>query len=160
MKAAQVNKLYAKLTPHEQAALAMEAAAKHDDGEIDAILDQVERKHYLTCHADYIRRIHALTAIIGQYGIEYWKIRTLMLIVCDHVDQGNQQADETALRYLAKCVALEAAIVEVCNRLKVDVKAIKTMAGCPDEVFKPEELQKVDYVILKQYVDLFAGLVK
>lgn len=160
MKPAQVNKLYAKLTPHEQAALVIEAAARFDESEADAIMEQVERKHYLTCHADYTRRIHALTALVGQYGIEYWKVRTLMLLACEYVDQGNQQADAAALRFLAKCLALEAAIVEVCNRLKVDVKAIKTMAGCPDDDVKPEELPKVDAELLKQYVDILGGLIE
>lgn len=159
MKPSQVNKLYAKLTPHEQAALVIEAAARLDENEADAIMEQVERKHYLTCHADYTRRIHALTALVGQYGIEYWKVRTLMLLACDYAEQGNQEAEAPALRFLAKCVALESAMVEVCNRLKVDIKAIKTMAGCPDDDVKPEELQKADTELVKQYADMFAGLV-
>ena len=158
MKPAQVNKLYAKLTPHEQAALVIEAAARLDESEADAVMEQVERKHYVTCHADYTRRIHALTALVGQYGIEYWKIRTLMLLACDYADQGNQQAEAPALRFLAKCVALEAAIVDVCIRLKVDVMAIKKMAGCPDDDVKPEVLEQADLALVKQYVDMFAGL--
>ena len=56
------------------------------------------------------------------YGIEYWKIRTLMHLACDHVDQGNQEAEAPALRFLAKYVALEAAIVEVCKLAKVDLR--------------------------------------
>lgn len=158
MKPAQVNKLYAKLTPYEQAALVIEAAARLDESEADAIMEQVERKHYLACHADYTRRIHALTALVGQYGIEYWKNRTLMLIACEYVDQGNQQADATALRFLAKCVALEAAIVEVCKLAKVDIKAIKNMAGCPEEEVRPEELEKADAELVKQYTGMFSGL--
>ena len=46
MKPAQVNKLYSKLIPHEQAALVMEAAARLDESEADAIMEQVERKHF------------------------------------------------------------------------------------------------------------------
>ena len=158
MKPAQVNKLYAKLTPHEQAALVIEAAARLDESEADAIMAQVERKHYLNCHADYTRRIHALTALIGQYGIEYWKNRTLMLIACDYAEQGNQQAEAPALQFLAKCVALEAAIVEVCKLAKVDIKAIKSMAGCPDDDVKREELEKADAELVKQYTGMFADL--
>ncbi|MDP2201768.1 MAG: hypothetical protein Q8K07_07100 [Methylicorpusculum sp.] len=158
MKPAQVNKLYAKLTPYEQAALVIEAASRLDENEADAIMEQVERKHYLTCHADYTRRIHALTALVGQYGIEYWKNRTLMLLACEYADQGNQKAEALALRFLAKALALEAAIVEVCKRLKVDVKAIKIMAGCPDDDVKPEALQKADVELVKQYAEMFAGL--
>lgn len=158
MKPVQVNKLYAKLTPHEQAALVIEAAARLDESEADAIMEQVERKHYITTHADYTRRIHALTTLVGQYGIEYWKIRTLMLIACEYADQGNQEAEAPALRFLAKCVALEAAIVEVCKLANVDIKAIKTMAGCPDDDVKSEELEKASHDLVKQYVEMFSGL--
>lgn len=82
-----------------------------------------------------------------------------MLLACENADQGNQQADNMALRFLAKCVALESAIVEICNRLKVDVKAIKTMAGCPDDDVKPEELENATPDLVKQYVEMFSGLV-
>ncbi|MDT4290386.1 hypothetical protein RO575_12515 [Methylomonas sp. MO1] len=160
MKPAQVNKLYAKLTPHEQAALAVEAASRHDESAIDAILAHVERKHYLAPHTEYTRRIHALTTLVGQYGIEYWKIRTLMLLACDYAEQGNQESEAPALRFLAKAVALEAAIVEVCNLLKVDATAIKTMAGCPDDSVKLGELQKADAELVKQYADMFTGLIQ
>ena len=40
MKPAQVNKLYSKLTPHEQAALVFEAAVNRDDDETKAITEQ------------------------------------------------------------------------------------------------------------------------
>ncbi|MDT4290379.1 hypothetical protein RO575_12480 [Methylomonas sp. MO1] len=158
MKPAQVNKLYAKLKPYEQAALVVEAAARHDESAIDDILAHVELRHYLAPHADYTRQIHALTTLVGQYACEYWRIRTLMLLACEYVDQGNQQADNTALRFLAKCVALESAIVEVCKLAKVDIKAIKTMAGCPCDDVKPEALQKADAELVRQYTDMFAGL--
>jgi hypothetical protein len=159
MKPAQVNKLYAKLTPHEQAALVIEAAARLDESEADAIVEQVERKHYIAAHADYTQRIHALTALIGQYGIEYWKNRTLMLLACDSADKGNHDAEAPALQFLAKCVALEAAIVEVCNRLKVDEMAIKKMAGCPKDDVNPNTLQKADVKLVEYYTNVFAGLV-
>ncbi|QPK63284.1 hypothetical protein IVG45_21175 [Methylomonas sp. LL1] len=157
MKPAQVNKLYSKLTPHEQAALVIEAAARLDEREADAIMEQVERKHYIATHADYTRRIHGLTALIGQYGIEYWKNRALMLIACEHAEQGSQQAEDSALKFLAKTLALESAIVEVCNRLKVDIKAIKIMAGCPDNETQ-EFLTPVDEELVKQYIESYAGL--
>lgn len=159
MKPSQVNKLYSKLTPYEQAALVIEAAARLDEAEADAILAQVERKHYLSPHSDYTRRIHALTALIGQYGIEYWKNRALALVACEYADQGHQEVEATALQFLAKAVALETAIFEVCKRLKVDVKAIKKMAGCPDEDAKPSELAKTNQELVEQYIDMFSGLI-
>jgi hypothetical protein len=159
MKIREVNKLYAKLTPQEQAALAIEAAARHDENEIDAILAQVERRHYLSAHADYTRRINVLMTLAGQYGIEYWKCRTLMLVACDYADQCNEEAEAPALRFLAKALALESAIVEVCKLAKVDINAIKRMAGCPEDDVKPEALETADKALVKQYTELFAGLV-
>lgn len=56
---------------------------------------------YIAHHLDFARRIHALTTIIGQYGITYWKSRTLILFACESVYNGNRQAEYTALRFLA-----------------------------------------------------------
>jgi hypothetical protein len=159
MKPAQVNKLYSKLTPHEQAALVIEAVARLDGSEADAIMEQVERKHYRSIHADYTRRIHALTALIGQYGIEYWKNRALMLLAVTYAEDGHEAAETSAMLFLAKVVALEAALIEVCNQLRVDVMAIKKMVGCLDEDAKPEKLQNADTELVKQYVGMFAGLI-
>lgn len=73
--------------------------------------------------------------------------------------QRARQSEAPALRFLAKCAALEAAIVEVCHRLKVDVWAIKKMAGCPDDDVQPEALQTGDDELVKQYANLFAALI-
>lgn len=159
MKSNQVNKLYAKLTPHEQAGLVMEAAARLDENTADAILAQVERRHYIATHADYTRRIHALTALTGQYGIEYWKIRALMLLSVSKAEDGHTEVEPSALQFLAKAVALESAIIEICKQLKVDVAAIKSMASCPDADAEPKDLPDVDKVQYGQYMELFSGLI-
>lgn len=156
MKTAQVNKLYSKLTPYEQATLCVEALARRDGSTADAIIEQVERKTYVSLHWDFRERSYGLQALIGQYGIEYWKNRTLMLKACEYAEQGNHQAEAAALQFLARCVALESAIIEACKRLKVDVMAIKKMAGCPDNE-TPEFLTPVDAELVKQYADMFAG---
>ena len=159
MRPAQVNKLYSKLTPHEQAVLVVEAAARLDEKEIDAIVEQVERKTYISAHADYTQRIHALKALISQYGIEYWKNRTLMLLACEYAEQGDQQAKNTAPQFFDKCMALEAAIIRVCKNIQVDVKAIKILAGCLEEGVKLEELEKANKKLVEQYTAVFAGLI-
>ncbi|MDP3332598.1 MAG: hypothetical protein Q8Q40_16445 [Methylococcaceae bacterium] len=159
MKPSQVNKLYSKLTPHEQAALAFEAAVRLNGNEVDAILEQVERKTYITLHADYHRRAYGLQFLAGQYGIEYWKNRALMLLACDKFDKGEQQGEQIANQFFNKTVALELALIEVCKQLGVDVEAIKKMAGCLPDEFKGYDLPEVDSELIKQYVDMFSGLI-
>ena len=158
MKPRNINKLYSKLTPQEQAALVIEAASRLDESDIDAILEHVERKTYLSAHADYTRRICALQTLIGQYGIEYWKNRALMLLAVTYAEDGREGAETTAMQFLATVVALESAIVQVCNHFKVDVAAIKKMAGCPGNDAKPSELPLVDAALVKRYIDLFTSL--
>ncbi len=158
MKPAQVNKLYAKLTPQEQAVLAFEAAVRLDENEVDVILAQVERKTYVMLHADCQRRIYGLQAFAGQYGVEYWKNRALMLVACEMADKGNQQAEQTANQFFAKTIALELALIEVCKKIKVDVVTIKQMASCPIDEAKGYKLPEVDTEIVNQYVELFSGL--
>ena len=156
MKPAQVNKLYSKLTPHEQATLCFEALAKQDISTVDAIVEQVERKNYTSLHWDFRERSYCLQTLAGQYGIEYWKNRTLMLLACECAE--NDKAEETALRFHAKAQALESAIAEVCKQLKVAVSAIKAMAGCPGDELTLDDLQEVDNSLVKQYVEMFSGL--
>lgn len=159
MKPNQVNKLYSKLTPHEQAALAFEAAVRLNGNEVDAILEQVERKTYITLHADYHRRAYGLQFLVGQYGIEYWKNRALMILACDKFDKGEHQGEQIANQFFNKTVALELALIEVCKQIKVDVGTIKKMASCLPDEFKGYDLPEVDTELIKQYADMFAGLV-
>ena len=148
MKPAQVNKLYRKLTPHEQAALVLEAAARLDEKEVDAILEQVEHKTYLTVHANYHRRAYGLMSLVGQYGIEYWKSRALMLTALNVCDD-----NETAFKFLAKLGSMEAALMAVCERLKVDVEAVKTLADCKDG---PAFNAYAEAEQVEQYLEVFS----
>lgn len=157
MKPTQVNKLYSKLTPHEQAALVFEAVARQDEGEANSIMEQVERKHYLASHVDYSRRIQTLTALVGQYGIEYWKNRALMLVACEMAEDGSDKTDQTANQFFVKTIALELALIEVCKLIRVDVRAIKKMASCPPDEAKGFELPEVDSDLVKQYEEMLSG---
>ena len=154
MKPAQVNKLYAKLTPHEQAVLAFEAAVRLDGNEVDAILEQVERKTYITVYADYQRWAYGLMALVGQYGIEYWKNRALMLVACEIADDDNQQTEQTANQFFTRTIALELALIEVCKKTKVNVQAIRKMASCPPDDPEKYKFPEVDEELVKQYSDL------
>lgn len=157
MKPEQVTKLYSKLTPQEQATLAFEAAILSDGNEVDAILAQAHRETYRTVHADYHRRVFGLMSLVGTYGIEYWKNRALLFLSCGYSETTHPQAEAPALQFLVKIIALEAAIIEVCQRLNVDVAAIKKMADCPLDQLEHEKLTDVDPELIQQFVELFEG---
>lgn len=158
MKPTQVNKLYAKLTPEEQANLMFEAATRHDDGEINAITSQVERKVYKCVHADFERRINGLQVMASQYGVEYWKNIAMLLFACQLADEGSEVSEKAAYRYHAKIQAQESALIEVCYQLKVDISAIKMITGCSDIELPLNELQKIDEPLIKDYVNSFYKL--
>lgn len=158
MKPDKVNKLYSKLTPQEQAALVIEAASRQDESTVDAVLEHVERKHYLTAHADYTQQINALQWLICIYGTEYWKNRALMLMACTQVDEGNQEAEEAVNRFFAKTIALEHALIDACRRFKVDIAAIKAMASCVPNEAEGHPLPKADARLVEQYREIFDSL--
>jgi hypothetical protein len=160
MKPAQVNKLYAKLTPQEQAALVFEAAARNDESTIDAVLSYVERKTYDCMHADYMQRIHGLLYLSGYYGGEFWKNRVLMLLACFKAERGGPDAEAMALQFLAKIVAMEHALAKTCTHLKVDVAAVKKMAGCASTDFIGDDLPDVDNELIEEYIDAFSTLAR
>ena len=160
MKSSQVNKLYAKLTTLEQATLAFEASTRQDNGEIEAIVAQVERRTYQSVHADYTHRVYVLQLLAVNYSIEYWRLRALMLSSFNLLDSGYQGIEETAMKFLAKAVALEIAIVDACKRYKVDLDAVKSIAQCQAFDLLPKERPPADEALVKQYAEAFFNAVE
>ncbi len=121
MKLAQVNKLYGKLTPKEQANLYFEAIARRDDTELAAILDTVAVQTYQQYHLDYMKRSTGLVMVSLVYGSTYWKTRALIL--------ANQEPDENR----AFLAVIDTALKNACSQLNIDINAIRTMAQCERE---------------------------
>ncbi|WGS85831.1 hypothetical protein [Methylomonas sp. UP202] len=158
MKPAQVNKLYANLTPQEQANLVFEAVSRRDQHAVDAILEHVQRKHYVAPHDDYYNRMYGLVALTGQYGIEYWKNRTLMLVACESAENGNAKAEQITMRFFDNVLAMEVAIAKVCQRFGIDLATVKVLGGCPVESVNSTELPDEDDELVREYVEVFMEL--
>ncbi len=126
MKTEQVNKLYKQLSPIEQAALAFEAATREDFEEADLILESVERRNYQTPHRAYLSRCDAFFILALVYGQTYWQTTALAVIAC-HKRYGD---DKTAADFYSKLASMNEALVHVCNEMKVDIAAVKKIAGC------------------------------
>lgn len=158
MKAAQVNKLYAKLAPHEQATLAFEALARQDENEMDTILDSVPRQTYTGLHTDYTRRAHGLQALAWLYGLEYWKnFSTVYLALFLLANRGG----DLTLRNLcksfdAKLMAMEIALAEVCGLLQINPESVKRMAWLePQDRYDGMFGLPIDAELVRQYTELF-----
>jgi hypothetical protein len=145
MKLAQVNKLYDKLTPTEQANLSFEALTRHDDAELAAILDAVPLQTYQQPHFDYRSRSYGLLMVSLVYGSMYWKAKALIL--------ANQKPDENAV-FLA---AIDVALKNACIQLNIDIDAIRTLAQCKrqplmTECPKPE--------LVAEYTEIFTSMAR
>jgi hypothetical protein len=144
----QVHRLYDGLTPTEQANMVFAAVARRDTAEAETILSRVEIGSYRATHADYRRQLLALQALASVYGLEYWKVRAVMLYACE-----TAGAEEAAERFLQKTLALEVALVDICDRFNVDITAIKTMAQCLDTEAAKQPLPRAaaDTELVAQY---------
>ena len=152
MKRQQINKLYSKLTPYEQAALVFEAAIRTDENEVDLILDSVERRTYSAPHVDYQQRITGLSSLAGCYGITYWKT-LCQLGGLMGLSLNDDSYDKAAKVFINKISSIEAALESVCKELNVDISAVKKFAECNDH--HPNFNDDIENQFVEQYTELF-----
>ena len=155
MKPEQVNKLYRKLTLHEQAALCLEASARRDRVDFDAIADSVPRVAYQCVHVDYSQRLTGLYNLAGHYGTMYWKNRALMMTAL-HADDNLDGYKGLGAEFAAMMASMNSALIEVCQLFKVDIKSIKILALCNNE---PTFDDYAKAELIEQYTELFMRVV-
>jgi hypothetical protein len=151
MKLRQVNKLYSKLTPQEQAALVFEAIARGDYEEADAITAAVPTQTLQIYHYDFRRRSCGLNNLALFYGMAYWRAQTHIMF---HTRVYNTKAAEQSAIHLA---SMEAALIEICKRLNVDIEAIKKRALCTGDATELIGFTKPELV--EEYTEAFMKLV-
>ena len=151
MKQQQINKLYNKLTPQEQANLAFAASMRTDQTEVDLILSAVEKRTYVTTHVDYDRRTCGLVKLSGIFGIFYWK--TLLKLSTANLSKVGMACDKVSQRYINQFIALNTALNNVCQSLQIDSEAIRKFAECSG--INPKFEGVPDEEFLEQYTKLF-----
>jgi len=156
MKPQQINNLYSKLTPHEQANLAFAAAIRHDETEVDLILNAVEKKTYITTHVDYHTRTHGLVQLSGVFGTFYWK--TFFKLSTVNLSKTGEAFDKVAQKHINEFIALNTALNNVCKSLQIDSEAIRKFAECSG--INPKFEGVPDEEFLEQYTKLFTVAVK
>lgn len=137
MKAKQVDKLYKELTPCEQAALVVEALARNDHDELKLIIDSLEKNTYRIWNPEYTFRKEGLLSLAWTYGIRYWKERELFMRSMLAFEKGDKNAIYHCLTAAAHISGMEVALKTVCNEIKVDIEAVKTLAECKNQVKMP-----------------------
>lgn len=158
MKAAQVDKLYTKLTPVEQAALAFEAIARNDDAELAVIVGSVERLAYRCTHWAFRQRGWCLLDLAKYYGLIYWKTRTYMEVEHSLAKQNNDpEIQATAFGLLERLLAMDVALANVCGKMNIDVMTVKKLALCEDEAAFSDNGNPE---LVKEYTELFMGIIK
>ncbi|MDP1667092.1 MAG: hypothetical protein Q8L79_18460 [Methylobacter sp.] len=148
MKPEQVNKLYNKLTPQEQAALCFDAAIRQDKNELDSIVASIEQHTYKCLDYRYRKRVMGLYMLGLFYGGMYWKTRTLMTAAAFVPD-----CQQEAHLFLNKLSSMDVALIAVCEQIKVDIIAVRTLAGCIGEPTfnqwaEPEQVAEYTEILL------------
>lgn len=154
--AAQVEKLYQKLTSEELADLAFEALARQDGIDLDTIVGNVKTKDYRCKDWDYRWRFVGLTDLYKYYGMVYWKNRAYMAAAENLITAGDTKLSSLLDGLVDQTIAMDVALQDVCSRQGIDVMTVKTMALCEDEATfisstKPE--------LVAEYAGLFMRIV-
>ena len=159
MKQQQINKLYSKLTPNEQANLAFEAAMRKDEKDVDLILNSVERCTYITMHKEYQVRSYGLVQLSGIYGIFYWKtLCQLGTLIGLYVNSKDDKYTRATQQYINEIYSMNVALDAVCKELKIAPDVIKNFAEC--ETTQPNFDGQPNDKLIEQYTELFSKSAK
>ena len=131
--AAQVDKLYQKLTSEELAGLAFEALARQDGIELDTIVGNVKTQNYICKDWDYRWRFVGLTDLYKYYATIYWKSRTYMAAAEKLVKEGDTKFNRVLGHYLDQVIAMDVALQDVCSKQGIDFMTVKKLALCENE---------------------------
>jgi|SRR5690625_1765515 len=143
MKEKRTTKLYEGLTNKQKAALTLHYIGEQDATEIGRIRSTVEWKEYRCIDAEYTDWCDLLRGISLVWGLMYWQalyvnanaVHQLIRHISKAADNGTFQAfdeaDQKAHRTLARVVALQEALKEVCHQHGLDHDDVIKVAGVP-----------------------------
>ena len=155
MKRQQINKLYSKLTPHEQAVLVFEAVTRKESNEADLILDAVPIKTYSMPDLDYQQRLQGLSNLSGVYGKVFWKA-LFLLSSLKWIYPDSDAFPEAIKQHIKRFNSIDVALTSICEQLNISVSTIKQLAEC--SAFHPDFGDEIDDQYVEQYRELFANI--
>lgn len=138
MKRDPITKMYDKLTPKQQAALAFNHLLTGNEAETDKVVGAVRYKNYNCKDADFEEPFDSYRTMVLVWTIEYWQIYAQKLealvrlnshtrrkewLKADHAHEQLDQLDS----YLS---AIDRSLQAVCEIQGINADAVRAMAGC------------------------------
>jgi len=155
MKRPELQRVYSKLTPQEQAALVFEASTRQDKSEADVILNCVSIKNYSMPDLDYQQRMQGLSNLSGVYGMVFWKA-LFLLSSFKWTQFDNDFLPETIKQHIKRFNSIEVAIEAICKQMNIKVSTLKEIAEC--DTLNPDFGDEIDSQYVRQYNQLFASI--
>lgn len=143
MKEKRTTKLYEGLTSKRKATLTLHYMGEQDATEIERIRSTVPWKDYRCMDAEYTDWRDRLLHITMAWGLDYWRavyvhahaVHQLTRLDLKAADsealQAFTKADERVERALARIVALQEALKDVCQQHGLDHEDVIKVAGVP-----------------------------
>jgi hypothetical protein len=134
MKPDQVNSLYKLMTPKQLANMTIDAITnKSPDSEIKLIKDNIEKGLYRLPVWEYRHHLQGYEQLSFVYGLHWWKAQALTTLAGDflnntHLTEHSDDMREVYRVFCSKLVSIEQALIEVCNKAKFDINAVKWLA--------------------------------
>lgn len=138
MKRDPIAKMYDKLTPKQQAALAFNHLLTGNEAETDKVVDAVRYKNYSCKDSDFEEPFDSYRTMVLVWTIEYWQLYAQQLEALVRLNLHTRRkdwirADQTheQLERLGSCLsAIDCALRSVCDAQGIDADAVRVMAGC------------------------------
>ena len=150
MKPEQIDKLYKKLTPAEQASLAFEALVTVGPDEANTIHESVDPRAY----HNYMLRFYHINLLAFYFGSIFWKTVAQLMSTC-HSESSDV---ELILALDSQLASMDKAIADICIEMKIDILSMRKMAGCentPDWIHHSSTPAAVE-----RYTEEFMQLIK
>ena len=143
MKQCRITKLYEGLSNKELAALSFHYMAAANELEIERVSAAVPVKTYDCRDVEYQQWVNSFYSVATYWSIEYWKLQAgkLAAIVSLHITLGRGETEkvETIIEvhegWESRLLALDRALLLVCDEHGIDPKAVRQIAGA--EEFHP-----------------------
>lgn len=162
MKPDQVNSLYKLMTPTQLANITIDAITnKSPDSELKLIKDSIEKGLYRLPVWEYRHHLQGYEQLSFVYGLHWWKTQALATLAGENMDSDliDEQLSYDLLKaykvFCGKLASIEQALIEVCNKAKFDINAVKWLAEMDKSVnafrplppnTEPTELEHYRYV--------------
>ena len=162
MKRDPIAKIYDKLTPKQQAALAFNHLLTGNEAETNKVVDAVGYKNYRCKDLDFQGQFESYRVMVLLWTVEYWQLyaQKLELLVRLKVHTSRKdwvKADEAhdQLEHLGACLsAIDSALKAVCEVQGLDAGTIRLMAGCrqlaaaaPDAEHEAEVREQLERIV-------------